>query len=458
MKTDLPIRLRLTMWYCTIFGILLTIITITIYMNHRASHYHQIDQILEDDFIHLQKELKKIEELYPTPVQSIIGEAIYMGNVKLLLLDADGNEVYANSNLFASLPKSTREERMGLTTTIGPEGNRYRVLVKPIQYNGSKIGQVQMAVDLAPIDSSLLKFGMFIIVITFVGLGLAAIAGWFLAKKTLSRVDIIRQTASAISASQDFHQRILHIGPMDELGALSKTFNEMLSSLEKAYMSQKRFLADASHELRAPLTTIRGNLDILQKWERIPKDDQQQILQDMRKEAIRMSKMVAELLSLARADAGQEVQMQPLDMSLLIEEVRGEVLTWQKDRGYSFQANLLLRVWGDPNLLKQLLLILVDNAVKYTPYGGQVTVQGVEESQSILLRITDSGIGIETEDLPFIFDRFYRSEEARMYSPEGIGLGLSIAKWIIEQHQGSISVTSKPGKGTEIEIRLPKIK
>lgn len=178
----------------------------------------------------------------------------------------------------------------------------------------------------------------------------------------------------------------------------------------------------------------------------------------MRKEAIRMSKMVAELLSLARADAGQEVQMQPLDMSLLMEEVQGEVLTWQKDRVYSFQANSLLKIWGDPNLLKQLLLILVDNAVKYTPHGGQVMVQGVEESHSILLRITDSGIGIETEDLPFIFERFYRSQEARMYSPEGTGLGLSIAKWIIDQHQGSISVTSKPGKGTEIEIRLPKIK
>ncbi len=458
MIKALPIRLRLTLWYCAIFGLLLTVITVTIYMNHIVSHYRQIDQVLEDDFIHLQKDLQSIGDFYPSPAEPIFTDEIYVGNVNILLLDSYGNEVYSNSNLFSSLPKGGREEQIGLQTVAGPDGDRYRILIKPIQYNGEGMGRVQMAVNLAPVDFSLLTFGIFIILITLSGLVLAAIAGWFLAKKALSRVEMIRQTASAISASQDFHQRVLHIGPMDELGELSKTFNEMLSSLEKAYMSQKRFLADASHELRAPLTTIRGNLDILQKWERIPWDEQQEILQDMRKEAIRMSKMVAELLSLARADAGQELQMQPIDLSLMIEEVKGEVQAWQKNQEYSFHAKPLMKTWGDPDSLKQLLLILVDNAVRYTPHEGRVTVQGLEERQAILLRITDSGIGIETQDLPFIFDRFYRSQEARLYSPDGTGLGLSIAKWIIDQHRGSISVTSKSGKGTEFEIRLPKIK
>lgn len=458
MITGLSIRLRLTLWYCFIFGLLLSIITITIYMSHRASHFNQIDQMLEEDFIHFQKELEHLGVFSSLAEKPVFTEEIYMGNLKIFILDLYGNQVYSNSHLFFSLPKEGGEKQMDLKTVESPDGHRYRILTKPIQNNEKTVGQLQLAFDLEPIESSLSKFGVFILLITLSGLIFAAIAGWFLAKKALSRVEVIRQTASAISASQDFHQRILHLGPMDELGELSKTFNEMLSSLEKAYTSQKRFLADASHELRAPLTTIRGNLDILQKWESMPKDEQQEVFRDMRKEAIRMSKMVEELLSLARADAGQELQMQPIDISLLFEEVKGEILTWQKDRIYSFHVNAGLKTWGDSNLLKQLFLIFMDNAVRYTPPDGRVSVQGWEEHQSLILRVTDSGIGMEKEDLPYIFDRFYRSQEARMYSPDGTGLGLSIAKWIIDQHQGSISVTSHPGKGTEIEIRLPKIK
>jgi len=293
--------------------------------------------------------------------------------------------------------------------------------------------------------------------LTVLGIALASVAGWLLAKNTLRRVDIIGKTAKAITASQDLEQRVLYTGPLDELGQLAETFNQMLDSLEKAYKNQKRFLSDASHELRAPLTTIRGNLDILYKMKNIPESEKEEILEDIRNEAIRMSKLVSDLLSLTRADAGQTHQKNVINLSAIATEVMGEIESWNKAIRVEVQIKDHIKIWGDKDLIKQILIIIVENAINYTPVNGKILVTVTEEEEQAVIRIQDTGIGIQPEEMAFIFERFYRSEAARRKSPDGTGLGLSIAKWIIDEHQGRIEIESIPEEGTEFVVFLPLV-
>lgn len=458
----MPIRLRLTLWNCFIFGSLLVVLTSAIYIVHRQAHYSEIDRMLTSVSLHVHEEVER--DIRKGKALSEVGLSsgeFYMTGVYIVIKDRAGNKVVATSDAVQA-PDSpfsniASMEKESLHTVVDPALGRYRMLIKPIWLEERVIGYIQSEIALNSIDTSLYRFGWFILGVIILGLIFATLGGWFLSRKALTRVETINQTAKAIAASQGFHQRVMHRGPQDELGELVETFNEMLESLEKAYMSQRRFLADASHELRAPLTTIRGNLDILQKVKTIPQEEQDEILQDIRSEAIRMSKMVGDLLSLARADAGQEIRMQVVDLSKIVKGVELELAAWPARAAVTCSIQEGTKTWGNEDLLKQLFLILMENAIRYTPEGGAVSLTVLEESGNVTIRVVDSGIGIDSKDLPFIFDRFYRSETARSHSPDGTGLGLSIAKWIVDQHNGSILVTSTPGQGTEFEVRLPII-
>ncbi|GAX91624.1 sensor histidine kinase [Effusibacillus lacus] len=458
----MPIRLRLTLWYCLIFGLLLVTVTSSIYISHRTSHYKEIDRSLTSVSTHFKEEVEE-EIRGGKPLEQIrlsAGEFTLSG-VYTVLKDANGKKIVSNleSNQlphspFADISTMTKDT---LHTVTDPVLGRYRMLIQPIRINQQMMGYIQSEISLQQIDMSLNRLGWLIVGFTLIGIVLAALVGWFLAKKALSRVELISDTAKAIAASQGFHQRVMHEGPKDELGELAETFNRMLESLENAYVSQKRFIADASHELRAPLTTIRGNLDILQKMKGLPAAEKEEILSDIRNEAVRMSKMVADLLSLARADAGQEVRKQIADLTKIAKEVETEIQAWKTEVSIKSRLEKKVATWGDPDLLKQLLLILVENAVRYTRAGGTVTLAISGDKENATVKVIDTGIGIDSKDLPHIFDRFYRSEAARAHSPDGTGLGLSIAKWIVDQHGGSFVVTSTPGRGTEFLVNFPKV-
>lgn len=461
MKT-IPIRLRLTFWYCMVFGALLIVIVSAIYVSHRTAHYQEIDLHLTSVALHVRDELEG--EIRDGATLSSIrydfgNFAVY--GVYMVIKNAEGVIMKKGENPLNApdVPLPQRSEKKDILQTIQePLYGRFRILMLPIEDNNDRIvGYIQAEISLNSLDIVMERFFWVIAAFTGAGLLAAAWGGWLLAKKALRRVELIGQTAKAIAASQGFDQRVLYTGPKDELGQLADTFNEMLESLDKAFSSHRRFVADASHELRAPLTTIRGNLDILQRISGIPDEERQEILQDMSKEAIRMSKMIGDLLSLARADTGQDIQMEKVDLSLLTDEVVVEVRHWQVPVSINHATEPALYTWGNSDLLKQLLLILVDNAVRYSPAGGEVRLSACHEGKMCILRIKDTGIGIHTKDLPYIFERFYRSEAARSFCPEGTGLGLSIAKWIVEQHNGTIIVTSEPGQGSEFQVRLPSI-
>lgn len=304
---------------------------------------------------------------------------------------------------------------------------------------------------------------------------LAATYGWFLSRKALQPIEQIITSTEQIEKGADLEKRIPYHGPHDEIGRLTSTINGMLSRLQTAYMeleeayrAQRRFVSDASHELRTPLTTIRGNVDLLEKMWRnaltgaqIGENTEQQKLsleamQDIAGESERMSRLVNDLLALARADAGFRIEMQPVELKSLVEEVvrKAQFLPHTAEwRVGSLQALDGVIVQGNRDFLQQMLNIFIENAFKYTPEGS-VQLDTLLGKGQIGIRITDTGIGMDQDEVAHIFDRFYRADLSRGVR-SGTGLGLSIAKWIIQEHEGSVEVFSQKNKGSRFVIWMP---
>jgi two-component system OmpR family sensor kinase len=289
---------------------------------------------------------------------------------------------------------------------------------------------------------------------------LAFIIGWVLSGAALRPIQRITDTAHVIGAQHDFDRRVDYHGPPDEVGQLATTFNGMLNELQGAYrqtdqalQSQRRMVADASHELRTPLTTIRGNLGLLQRQPPISADDEAAVMTDLVDETDRLIRLVNDLLVLARSDTGRPLRSERVPIAPLVDDVCRQAGLLGAERIIVCEAVPEATVVGDRDAIKQVLLILLDNALKYTPAGGTITIGAAVADRVVALRIGDTGPGIAPESLPHIFERFYRSDQARTGS--GAGLGLAIAKELIEAQHGEITVSSAIGKGSTFTATLP---
>lgn len=303
--------------------------------------------------------------------------------------------------------------------------------------------------------------------------------GWWIAEGGLRPISTITRAARAIGRDANaagLGTRVRYRGATDEVGELVTTFNEMLSSLEQVANAQRRFVSDASHELRAPLTTIRGNLELLRQAPDLPEADRAEIIDDAYIEAERMSSLVSDLLLLARVDAASASR--GARMALLDEKLSGrrELVEMDQFAMELYRSGLAqlralhkrthlsvteiapVAVNADPGQIRQLGMILLDNAIKYTPQSGSIRIAVSQIGPFATLTVSDTGIGISEEDLPHIYERFYRADLARDRDEHGSGLGLAIARWIIETHHGEIKVESVPGEGTVFTVLLPAVK
>jgi signal transduction histidine kinase len=352
------------------------------------------------------------------------------------------------------------------------------------------IGVLLVAKSLSDLESTLLLLQSLLLFSGLATLGGTLVASWLIASRVLKPLTGIVTTAHAIVTSTahgtrlgGLSRRVARPARRDELALVVDTFNEMLSSLESATKAQRRFVADASHELRAPLTTIQGNLAFLQHhYDELPAQERRTMLADAHEETLRLAKLVEELLLLARADASidtpagvQEAETAPstqrkqplieLDhvMLQLVRQLRRRLTV----EGSPLQLEIghvePVRVHGDEESLRRIMLILLDNAIKYTSTReedrGRVIVsvrreqrEQREQGQAVL-SVRDTGIGIEAADLEHIFERFYRADRAR--SRQGTGLGLSIAQTLTEQLEGRITAESTPGEGSTFNLWLP---
>ncbi|MFD1733699.1 ATP-binding protein [Deinococcus malanensis] len=280
--------------------------------------------------------------------------------------------------------------------------------------------------------------------------------GWWVAGSALRPVDRLTRAARAIAQSRDLGRRVRTGGARDELGRLATTFNGMLESLETAWQSQQRFVGDASHELRAPLTVMRGNLELLRRHPHLDAAEREEMLSDIERETSRLTRLVEDLLLLARSDAGVTLACRPVSLRAVAQEaMRGARLLAPALRLALHADDRPYMVSGDHDRLKQLLLILLDNAIKYSPEGSTVTVYLDQQGGEVLLSVQDQGSGIPPEAQPHIFERFYRADPARQREPGGAGLGLPIAQWIASQLRGTLEVQHTGPDGTTFCLRLP---
>jgi signal transduction histidine kinase len=319
---------------------------------------------------------------------------------------------------------------------------------------------IQLARSLAEQDESLRTLRNTLLVGSVLVVVLAFIVGWVLSGAALRPIQRITDTAHIIGAQRDFDRRVDYRGPPDEVGRLATTFNGMLNELQGAYRQteqtlqrQRRFVADASHELRTPLTTIRGNLGLLRRRPPMAEEDQLAALSDMTDETDRLIRLTNDLLVLARSDAGRALRHDPVLLAPLVDDICRQAKLLGEQRVIECEAVADVSVRGDQDAIKQVLLILLDNAFKFTPEGGTITLGAARADRVAAIRLRDTGPGIPPETLPHIFERFYRSDEARTGS--GAGLGLAIAKELIEAQHGQIAVESKLGQGSTFTVTLP---
>ncbi|GAC1481180.1 MAG: HAMP domain-containing sensor histidine kinase [Candidatus Dormibacteria bacterium] len=367
-----------------------------------------------------------------------------------------------------SLPDSTWENvpiDHGVARTVtAVNGPLLRVYVRAWSIPAANAnGYVLVGQPLFGIERLLSGLRLFLIATAFLSLLGAAVASWLVAGRALRPLDAMASTAEEIGVTQDLSRRLPESPAEDEVGRLQKSFNQMLRQLEDAYhrlqsalVAQRRFVADASHELRSPLTTIRGNVGLLLKRTDITSDDRLAALHDIAGESERMSRMVQDLLTLARADAGYHLEKSAVDLEPIIQDVSRQAQTLEPSRRVELQDGVPTMVQGNADALKQLLWILVDNAFKHTPEGGRIRMRLGTSEMTAELAVADDGPGIRLEDRERIFERFYQADSAR--SGQGTGLGLAIARWIAEEHGGRVFAANNPEGGAVFTVRLPATK
>jgi signal transduction histidine kinase len=305
-------------------------------------------------------------------------------------------------------------------------------------------------VDAARDDLTEILSIIWIVAVLFSGM-----AVWVTMGQTLKPLAAITETVEQINRADDLSRRIPYSGSVDdEIGSMVSSFNQTLERLEALFTSQQRLLADVSHELRTPLTVIKGNVDLMRRMKSLDAES----LASIDQEAGRLTRLVGGLLLLAQAESGKlALVMSKLELDLLITEVFSEMSILAANKVH-LHLNEIDQVYvnGDRDRLKQVFINLVANAIQYTPPNGDVyiSLEHIKDQARVIVR--DTGPGIPTEDLPHIFERFYRAEKSRTRGKStGFGLGLSIVNWIVEKHGGRIEVASQEGKGTTFVIWLP---
>ncbi len=457
----LSIGVRLTIWYLAIFALGELIFGAGMWMILRHNLLDIVDDSLEsqvDDlksFLDAQMPdapLAKLQE----QVRKTYG--IEHSGAILQISTAEGEMVYQSPFLQAHQYMLMPADRISAKTfrIRHAEHRHFRFIYQKLEANGRAF-IVEMGTTADDAIDTLHLFRDYLLMFAPALLVVSALVGHWLSRRALAPVDALVQTARSISGT-NLSGRLMKLETGDELQRLSDTLNEMLNRIEFAFRRITQFTADASHELRTPVSLIRTESELALRRSR-SEAEYKESLSHILFEAERTTILIERLLELARADSGREaVEIQPMDLRQTLESI---VAQWQQvsaARNLEFSANTgdqATFVMGDEALLRRMTEILLDNAFKYTPSPGWVRLSLEQKTESAWITVQDSGIGIAPEDQDKIFERFYRVDKARSRAQGGTGLGLAIAQWIVSQHHGTIAVESRPGEGAMFRVELP---
>lgn len=378
-------------------------------------------------------------------------EASFNSDIQVKIVDDKGQTVYEHQDSLFDVAYDTNLN----THQIVEEGSVDLVILNEEMVFGDKKVYAQLAIDMDNSEDFMGVMYRSLLVINTLGVMVSILAGIYLTKKTLKPIEDITETAKNISI-HDLSERIHTSGPDDELKNLARTFNDMIDRLEKAINRQKRFVSDASHELRTPISVIQGYANLLDRWGKKDEAVLDESVKAIKSEAENMKTLFEQLLALAKEDdESYEIEADTFYLNHLIDETVRELRLIHQAPQIEVLENPEITIQAEEKSLKQVVRIILDNSLKYTAEDGFITVSISRFNHHVRIVITDNGIGIAEDDLPYVFDRFYRADKSRSKEKAGTGLGLSIAKWIVKRHKGKIYVKSELRKGTQMIVELP---
>ncbi len=488
----LGIRTQLTLWYMVVFAVLVLLFGPVFYINLRGSLIRSFDEALrlrtqqiaagisdEKGTITIQDVTGELPGSFDPDEggsRSTPGEQEQPGRREpypdvdiatlVRVIDTKGQIVYVTSAFLAlNVPAISVNQALHDTqwegTVDAHDGHSVRLYSVPLINNGKVFGVVQVGESLTALDATLRRVVIeFLLIAPFVLL-LSIVGSYWLATRAFAPINRLTHTARSIEAGDlgDLHQRVPVPHARDEVQSLALTFNEMIERLDKAFTQQRRFVADASHELRTPVAAIRSMIDVvLAQKAQVRREEYVAVLNEINIEAERLGQLINDLLALARADEGETLfEWGPVRLDLLAADVAATTEVLAAERGITLEQGKQepATVLGDEARLIQVILNLLDNAIAYTDPGGKVKLTVEVNNKCACLTISDTGIGIGPEHLEHIFRRFYRADPARSRTVGGNGLGLAIVDWVVHAHGGTITVESQIGQGSIFRVMLP---
>jgi two-component system OmpR family sensor kinase len=455
----MSLRARLALLYTLIVGGILLLFGTAVYAAVSVTLTRQIDDTLVSA---AQKIISTMTMKSGGGIDVIISRPMdYSADVYVQLWGRGGNLLASSDNtrgIVQPLDSSGLAASQTIFHDVTLNQQRLRVLTVPLTASNRFIGNLQVGTRLTMLDAAQHVLLIILISGAVVSMLVAGLAGLFSTRQALFPLEAVTQTALQITRADDLSRRIPYKGsPDDEVGQLINAFNLTLSRLENLFHSQRRFLADVGHELRTPLTVIRGNVDLMRRMDCT--DDES--MDSIQNEVDRLTRLVGDLLLLAQAESGKlPIAHRTVELDTLLLNVMHEMRVLAHERKMKLGEIDQVLVCGDNDRLKQVMVNLIGNAIKYTPKGGEILVGLGKVENRARLTVSDDGPGVPIEDLPHIFERFYRGEKSRTRSKDGkgFGLGLSIAYWIVRNHGGQIDVSLREPHGTTFCIWLPLAK
>ena len=461
----MPLRVRLTLWYGSALALVLIIFSVILYAITARNLRDTVDESLEDTATTAVRSLEARGFLPLLNEEELLSQFPELARIDKFfqIFSPSGTITIRSPNIKqhdvplsrTALEAAFRSQRV-FESAKYPKEPPLRLISVPIMYHGNLLYIVQVGTSMDSVGETLHRFLVLLVIAIPIALAVSLAGGWFLAGRALRPVDKITFAAQRIAAG-DLSQRLSMPPAQDEIGRLAATFNNMIGRLDTSFRQIRQFTSDASHELRTPLTVMKGETDLILRRPR-PIEDYKTVLESNLEEIDRMTRIVDELLFLSRADMGEvKIESLPVALELLVEDVHRQATLLGHDRNIEVVLGTItpVVVQGDDLRLRELLLNLVENAMKYSHPGGKVEISLLKEGQEARLSITDHGIGIDPADHKKIFQRFFRTDVARTHTKKGTGLGLAICAWIADLHKGRVDVKSDLGQGSTFTVVLP---
>lgn len=442
---------RLTLIYAVLFSAVLVALNASILFSLR---YYLIRQIRTQVQVDVETTLSGFEKAAENDTKiNLPAQLEAYPETGAKFISADGTFIRTEGTLPSMLPNPT--EKLGQIQML--ENNDIHTVVENVSvvHDGSVLGYLQVVYNMRAEHRLLRLLFVLMAIADAAGVLISMLAGAFISRRALRPIDAMTSAAQAISGS-DLTKRVTVSETDDELSRLARTFNDMISRLEGAFERQKQFVSDASHELCTPIVVIQGYADLIGRWGKGNPEVLREAVDAIGGETESMKALVEQLLFLARSDNGNfQPQMERFDIKSVLREVADEARI-AFGRSVDIQESGQVMLTADRALVKQMLRALTDNAFKYTSIYGSVSIGVIRVGNGVSLEVRDTGVGIPAEDLPHVFDRFYRVDKARSRTQGGSGLGLAIVRSIVEAHHGTVQIESVPGHGTTVCVRIPQ--